>query len=118
MNGEISVNSNGFRWSPSEKKVARRAFDAALEIALGKTMAELKSKVSAMTTADAMWEIEDYLRQQRRKLDQLFDYRYSQLVVVLATLIREGYLEESQLSGLSEDKREEIRSFLSWLARE
>lgn len=27
------------KWSPAEKKVARRAFDAALEVALGKMMA-------------------------------------------------------------------------------
>lgn len=70
-----------------------------------------------MTTPAAMWEIEDYLRQQRRKVDQLFDYRYSQLLIVFAGLIRQGYLEESQLSGLSEDKREEIRRFLSWHAK-
>ncbi|CDX15353.1 conserved hypothetical protein [Mesorhizobium sp. ORS 3324] len=111
------MSSNEIRWSPSEKKVARRAFDAALEVALGKIMAEFKSKVSAMTTPAVMWEIEDYLRQQRRKIDQMFDYRYSQLIVVFAVLIREGYLDESQLSGLSEDKREEISRFLSWHAR-
>ncbi|MDX8524205.1 hypothetical protein RFM68_06790 [Mesorhizobium sp. MSK_1335] len=108
------MSVNELRWSSSEKKVARRAFDTALKIALGKAMAELKSKVGAVTTPDDMWEIEDYLRQQRRKIDQMFDYRYSQLIVVFAALIREGYLNESQLSGLSEDKREEIHRFLSW----
>ncbi|MGX5801419.1 hypothetical protein ACWGS9_09260 [Bradyrhizobium sp. Arg314] len=111
------MNVNERRWSSSEKKVARRAFDAALEVALGKTMTELKSKVGAVATPDDMWEIEDYLRQQRRKIDQMFDYRYSQLTVVFGVLIREGYQDESQLAGLSEDKREEIRRFLSWHAK-
>ncbi|MDG4880717.1 hypothetical protein [Mesorhizobium sp. WSM4884] len=106
------------KWSPSEKKVARRAFDAALEVALGKTMAELKSKVSGVTTPAAMWDIEDYLRQQRLKIDRMFDYRYSQLIVVFAVLIREGYLDENQLSGLSEDKRNEIHRILAWRASE
>ncbi|MDX8452246.1 hypothetical protein RFM98_05710 [Mesorhizobium sp. VK9D] len=111
------MNVNEIRWSSSEKKVARRAFDTALEAALGETMTELKSKVSAVTTPDDMWEIENYLRQQRRKIDQMFDYRYSQLTVVFGVLVREGYLDESQLAGLSEDKREEIRRFLSWHAK-
>ena len=60
-----------------------------------------------------MWEFENYLRQQRRVIDDLFDYRYSQLPLVFAQLIREGHLDESRLAGLSEDKRETIRSFLS-----
>ncbi|MDX8438903.1 hypothetical protein [Mesorhizobium australafricanum] len=111
------MNVNEIRWSSSEKKVARRAFDTALEVALGETMTELKSKVGAVTTPDDMWEIENYLRQQRRKIDQMFDYRYSQLTVVFGVLIREGYLDESQLVGLSEDKREEIRRFLAWHAK-
>jgi len=44
----------------------------------------------------------------------MFDYRYSQLTVVFAVLIREGYLDENLLSGLSQEKREEIRRFLAW----
>jgi hypothetical protein len=32
------------KWSPSEKKVARAAFDAALEVALGKKLAEFKRR--------------------------------------------------------------------------
>ena len=64
-----------------------------------------------------MWEIEDYLRQQRRNLEQMFDYRYSQLILVFAGLIQKGYLDEKLLAGLSQDKREEISSFLAWHAR-
>ncbi|MBA1144048.1 hypothetical protein [Mesorhizobium neociceri] len=102
------------KWSPSEKKVARNAYDAALKVALDKTMAELKSKVSAVAVPSDMWEVEDFLRQQRRMIDELFDYRYSQLVVVFASLIRQGYLDENLLAGLSEDKRQMIRKYASW----
>ncbi|MGX5846224.1 hypothetical protein ACWGTO_04020 [Mesorhizobium sp. PL10] len=105
-------------WSSSEKKVARSAYDAALKVALDKTMADLKSKVGTATTPSEMWEVEDFLRQQRRKLDQLFDYRYSQLIEVFASLIRQGYLEENLLVGLSEDKRQMIRKYSAWSAEE
>lgn len=43
------------KWSGSEKKVARAAFDEALEAALAKTMATLKGKASAATTPAEMW---------------------------------------------------------------
>lgn len=107
------MNWRDLKWSPSEKKVARRAFDAALETALANAMAEFKRKASAVTLPSEMWEIEDYLRRQRREIDETFDYRYSQLPLVFARLIRQGYLDESLLAGLSQDKLEIIRSFLA-----
>ncbi|WP_292458672.1 hypothetical protein [Mesorhizobium sp.] len=72
---------NDFSWSASEKKLARHAFDKALEAALAKTMAEFKSKASAVTVPSQMWELEAYLREQRRDIDRTFDYRYSQLLL-------------------------------------
>jgi DNA-binding MarR family transcriptional regulator len=99
-------------WSPSEKKIARAAFETALEAALAKAMAEFKRKANAVSTPSEMWGIEDFIRQQRREIDKLFDYRYSQLLLVFAHLIREAHLDESLLAGLSEEKREIIRSFL------
>jgi hypothetical protein len=54
-------------WSPSEKKIARRAFDTVLDLALTKVMAEFKRRANAATTPSEMWEIEDWLRQQRRE---------------------------------------------------
>ncbi|UVK46501.1 hypothetical protein BPNPMPFG_002159 [Mesorhizobium sp. AR07] len=96
-------------WSGSEKQTARRAFDAALEVALARTMAEFKSKANAATLPADMWEVEDYLRERRREIDRTFDYRYSQLLFVFAQLIRAGYLDESMLAGLSQDKRDAIR---------
>jgi Photoprotection regulator fluorescence recovery protein len=106
----------GLKWSPSEKKAARQAYDAALEAALSKTMAEFKAKASAAATPAEMWAVEDYLRQKGREIDEMFDYRYSQLILVFARLIREGYLDENLLGGLAEDKLKEIRRILAYSA--
>jgi DNA-binding MarR family transcriptional regulator len=105
------------KWSPSEKKIARKAYDTALEAALAKVMAEFKRRADAATTPSNMWDVEDYLRQQRREIEETFDYRYSQLPFVFARLIREGHLDESLLAGLSEEKREIIGSFLARATR-
>jgi Photoprotection regulator fluorescence recovery protein len=112
------MSFHDLKWSPSEKKIARSAYDAALESALARIMAEFKRKADAVTTPSEMWEIEDYLHQQRQEIDDLFDYRYSQLPLVFARLIRDGLLDESRLAGLSEEKRDVIRSFLSFGARQ
>ena len=67
------------KWSASEKKIARRAFEAALELTLEGIMADFKVKAAAAVTPSEMWAIEDYLRRRRREIDEIFDYRYSQL---------------------------------------
>ncbi len=100
-------------WSDSEKKIARRAYEAARQTVLAGTLAEFKAKATAATTIDDMWSIVDALRQRRRELEELLDYRYSQLPLVFARLIVEGHLDERQLAGLSEDKLDEIRRFRS-----
>ena len=71
-----------------EKKLARHAFDTALEAALAKTMAEFKRKANAATQPSDMWEVEDYLREQRRGIDRM-------------------------LAGLSQDKWDAIRRDLA-----
>ncbi len=101
------------KWSASERKIARRAYEAALELALAGIMAEFKVKAAAAATPSEMWAIEDYLRRRRQEVDEVFDYRYSQLPLVFARLIREGHLDEARLSGLSEEKLGIIRHFLS-----
>jgi hypothetical protein len=111
------MNWHDLHWSPSEKKIARKAFDAALQSALGKVIAEFKRKAAAVSSADDMWEIEDYLSQQRKKINEAFDYRYSVLPLVFARLIFEGELEQGQLAGLAEDKLQVIRRYLDF-ARE
>ncbi|WP_375783516.1 hypothetical protein ACE10Z_27250 [Bradyrhizobium sp. Pha-3] len=105
------------KWSSAEKKIARKAYDSAVECALAKVMVEFKSRAVAAATPSEMWEVGDYLHRKRRELDEMFDYRYSQLLLVFAQFIREQYLDEALLAGLSDEKRQIIRSFLSLAER-
>jgi hypothetical protein len=107
-----SLIMHDLKWSASEKKIARRAYEVALEKALAGIMAEFKGMAASVETPSDMWDIEDYLYRRRREVDQIFDYRYSRLTLVFAQLIRDGHLNEAQLAGLSEEKLEIIRSML------
>ena len=78
------------KWSPSEKKIARKAYDTALEAALAKVMAEFKRRADAVATPSNMWDVEDYLCQQRREIEETFGYRYSQLPFVLPASFEKG----------------------------
>ena len=101
------------KWTDSEKKLARRVFDEALESALARTLSDFKARAAAAETPSAMWVVGDYLHRSRRDIDETFNYRYSKLPLVFAMLIRKGHLDMARLSGLSEEKLEVIRRLLS-----
>jgi len=104
-------------WTNAEKKIARRAFETARQAVLANVLAEFKARAAAATTVDDVWSLGDALRERRHEIGELFDYRYSQLILVFGRLIHEGYLEEDQLKGLSQDKLDAIRRFVSFSRR-
>ena len=102
-----------FKWSDSEKKLARRVFDTVVAAELDETIGELKRRAAAVVEVDEMWDLEKFLRRRRGEIERKYDYRYSQIPFVLGVLLREGRIKEAELSGLSEDKLNEIRGFAS-----
>lgn len=100
------------KWSSAEKKVARRAFDTAVARECATLLADFKRRAAQVENLDDIWAIHRYLTQQRRELDAKYDYRYSQLIVVFARLLREKWLEDKDLEGLRADKLEAIHRVL------
>lgn len=72
-------------WSASEKKIARQAFDRALNQELAALLAQLKQRANHASGAADVWDIHDYLSAQRQQIDRKYDYRYSQLIQALLT---------------------------------
>src|SRR5437660_4969053 len=97
------------KWSPSEKKIAREAYDRAWEAATAKVLAEFRKRANTVASAPEMWAVETWLREQRAEINEMFDYRYSQLPLFFAWAIRVGHVDEDRLAGLSEDKLKLIR---------
>ena len=97
------------KWSESEKKIARRAFQAALTAELAEVMVDFKARAAAAAVPGDLWSIEEHLSRRRCEIDKKYDYRYSQLIRVFGRLLREGRIQEAQLVGLSEEKLSFIR---------
>lgn len=98
-----------WKWSPAEKAVARKAFDAALSRELEALIREAKNRAARISDASQLWDLERWLAERRRDLERTFDFRYSVLPIVFANLLREGRLAEEELSGLASDKLDAIR---------
>ncbi len=91
-------------WSATEKKIARRVYDASLQRELAAVMAHFKALAAECETPQDMWAVQEYLERMGREIDGKYDYRYSQLIFVFARLLREKRFEVQELQGLSEDK--------------
>jgi hypothetical protein len=99
------------QWTPTERRIARRVYDAALERELAAVLAEFKQRAAAAKAPGDIWDTEEYLTRTRKEIDDKYDYRYSQLEMVFGRLLREGRIEMQELNGLAPDKIEFIRRF-------
>lgn len=93
-----------FKWTDSEKKMARNVFNACLNAELGEILEELKAKAVQAVSANDIWEIEAFLTKKRHDIDEKYDFRYSQIIYLFARLIQEGRLHEDQLGKFSAEK--------------
>jgi hypothetical protein len=105
-------------WSSAEKKIAKQAFDAALNREYAALLDQLKRSAAKAENRDDIWNINDYLTEQLKLINQKYDYRYSQLFLVFGHLLRDKWLEEKDIAGLAEEKREEIHRIAALLSRE
>jgi hypothetical protein len=92
------------RWSDVEKKVARRAFDLALERECKPIAAQVTKRVAKNSSPIMLWELHDYLSEQRRMVDTKYDYRYSVLISLFGRLVAERWLSLDDLAGLTDEK--------------
>jgi len=95
-------------WSATEKKIARRVFDAALQSELVDIMTDFKMRAARANTPDDLWAIQTHLAWVRRELDHKYDYRYSMLEFVLGRLLFEQRIQTRDLAGLNADRQAKI----------
>jgi hypothetical protein len=100
--------SRDFTWSPTQKKVARAAFD----LAVAREFKAIRQHVEAVLKNDAedrvIWKLEEYLYEKRREIDRKYDYRYSMLMLIFPRLAQ-GWLTLDELDGIGEEKIEVFR---------
>ena len=102
------------KWSAGEKKIARRAFDTALAKEFAELNEQLKTMAATLATPADTWDMHHFLFDRLREIERKYDYRYSQLIVVFGRLLRESWIEEKDIEGLTAEKIEAIRHIASF----
>ncbi|MBB5061569.1 hypothetical protein HDF16_006305 [Granulicella aggregans] len=98
----------GWKWSVKEKLAARTALNLALDRELAAVIHEAKERAERIKEASDLWEMETWLIDQREGIARTFDFRYSVLARVFATLLRERRVSLIDLRGLAQEKLDTI----------
>ena len=103
--------------SAAEKKLARKAFDQALQTELDEVLHEARTRMAAVKNMAELWDLHHHLGKRRDQIDARYDYRYSRLIELFAILLAEKRLSLADLSGLEEDKLQEISRLAKFFTR-
>jgi hypothetical protein len=105
-------------WAPTEKKLARIAFDKAFERQCAAITQEARRILDSTTAPPDIFRVQEYLTEQRRIVDRLYDYRYSRLLEVFGRLLSDGWVRESDLNGLQPEKITKIKHAASFYSQQ
>ena len=96
------------QWSPSEKKAARQIFDLAVANAQKDILKRHSNK--KISTVDGLWRYELEIREWSKEVQTVLQFTYSSLPLCFGLCLRKGWLNESNLTGLCDERIEQIKS--------
>lgn len=97
-------------WSKAEKKAARQIFDEAFERENGIIIEKIRELAFKATIYEDILAIRKYINSSIKRLNQIYDYRYSRLIYVFGVLLATGMISENELNSFSRDKADMIKS--------
>jgi hypothetical protein len=95
-------------WSDNEQVIARAAFDRAYGRAIEQLVTAVRTRSAALSSADTVWALHDFLSIERHTIEGRFDFRLEGLLFVFASLVKEHLLRLEELAGLDSDKLSKI----------
>ena len=99
---------NDTKWTKKEKFIAHEAFHKAYKKECMSIIENLKNMIDEISCPEDLWKVRDYLSKTLNNIERRYDFRYSVLILVFAQLMKDGWIEENELIGLSEDKISKI----------
>lgn len=95
-------------WTAEEQDLARTVFELAHKREVEVLIDRLRSQVAALSCAEQIWELHDFLSTERHAIEGRLAFRLEGLLFVFAGFVKEGLIRLEELEGLSSDKRTKI----------
>lgn len=107
------LQNNQTEWSQAEETTAKTALQKAYDRETSALIANVRDRASSIANLEDLWYLHDLLSTKRHEIDGKYVYNFPTLVFDFATLVKEGWLNLSELQGL----RPEVISKISALAK-
>ena len=95
-------------WSLAEQDVARQAFEQAYQRTVERLIADLKQKASVLSSAEAVWQLHDFLSIERHTIEGRFSFASEGILFVIASFVKDDLLQLDELEGLEAEKLAKI----------
>lgn len=95
---------NDIKWSKSEKKIARGAFEKAYVRECADFAMKIRAQVEKISKPDDIWDLHKFMTEKIKEIEGKYYYRYSVLILVFARLVKDRWLDFNDLKGLPESK--------------
>jgi len=102
---------NDIKWTKAEKNIAKEAFEMAYQRECQNIINDIKKY--KLEQPEDIWSLSEMLQEREKEINNMYDYRYSQLIIVFGILIKRGFLKIDELAGLSDDKIKQIKKIRS-----
>jgi hypothetical protein len=68
----------------------------------------VRSKSEALSNAESVWALHDFLSIERHTIEGRFDFRVEGILFVFASLVKDNLLALDELAGLDDEKLAKI----------
>jgi hypothetical protein len=91
-------------WSESEQDIAKQAFAQAYQRTIERLIADLQAKTKNLNSAEAIWQLHDFLSIERHTIEGRFSFRAEGILFVFASFVKDDLLQIDELAGLDAEK--------------
>ncbi|AFZ46543.1 hypothetical protein Cyast_0565 [Cyanobacterium stanieri PCC 7202] len=97
-------------WTETEIEISERVLKKAYERETKTLVEKVKNKIENLQQVEELWQVHDLLSSKRYDLDGKYDNREPMLVFTFAQLLKEGWINLEELTGLEKGKLAQISS--------
>jgi len=105
---DLEMQFTNLQWTEKEEKIAQAAFEKAHQREIAALVQEVRQRAETISKVEDLWKLHDFLSVRRHEIDGKYEYQDLALIFVFAQLVKEGWLEFSELEGIDLEKQTKI----------
>ncbi|MEM8502132.1 MAG: hypothetical protein AAF716_03150 [Cyanobacteria bacterium P01_D01_bin.1] len=103
------MQQTDIQWSDTERSIALNALKSAHDREVEALLKMVRESASAIVLIEDAWQLHDFLSAKRHEIEGRYDDRETFLLFTLSQLVKEGLLDITELTGLTQEKQAKVK---------